>query len=167
MDQELLAIMPKPEGDEEMTLGVVLKNFLTGEIELQLPAGPVSYHLKPLSQLYGQGQGQESVQTTDDTYLPLLMTIEGEIANSYREDRRLTDGEVMLSLKNLSNCPEAVPATDHLAMRIQVALRMFLSMNDFSRQEVRQSIRKVLHSVERHNRSGGPRGYLNFIIEYL
>jgi hypothetical protein len=54
---------------------------------------------------------------------------------------------------------------DPLAKQIQFSLRLTLSLNDYSRQEVRQAIRKIAKSVNRHK--NGDRGYLMFVREFF
>jgi hypothetical protein len=44
---------------------------------------------------------------------------------------------------------------------------MQLSTHDYSRDEVRRGIRKILESAKRHNDLEGRRGYLDFILEYV
>ncbi|MFI5381762.1 MAG: hypothetical protein ACHRHE_20895 [Tepidisphaerales bacterium] len=51
--------------------------------------------------------------------------------------------------------------------QIQLSLRMALSLNDYSRQDVKQAIRKILKSVDRHTKAAGQRGYLDFIHKYI
>ncbi len=63
--------------------------------------------------------------------------------------------------------PEAAAAADVLAARIQLSLRLTLSLNDYSRQDVRHALRKVAKSVARHTRLAGPRGYLTFLRRQL
>jgi hypothetical protein len=63
--------------------------------------------------------------------------------------------------------PEAEAAQDELATAVQLKLRLVLSLNDYSRQDVRQALRKVKQSANRHNRDGGRRGYLDFITQML
>jgi hypothetical protein len=63
--------------------------------------------------------------------------------------------------------PAADCAGDVLCRRIQIALRLCLSLNDYSRQETKLAIRKVTQSVKRHTSLAGPRGYLSFIREFV
>ena len=62
--------------------------------------------------------------------------------------------------------PDA-PADHDVTRRVQLALRLCLSLNDYSRQEVRTALRRVQRSVKRHTELQGPRGYLNFIVEFF
>jgi hypothetical protein len=121
------------------------------------------YKLKPLKALYGVGLGP-SVITSDEAYMPLLFSIEEEIVRFDEKCEPLTDAAVALALKGLSMNPEQSLA-DPLAKSIQISLRLSLSLNNYSRQEVRQAIRKIEKSVARHN--DGSRGYLEFIHEHL
>ena len=89
-----------------------------------------------------------------------------EIARFDAMDGRLNDGTVTLALNRLSMSPDE-PTEDPLIRRIQFGLRMNLSLNNYSRQEVRQAIRKIGKSAERHSEGGRGRGYLNFIEEFF
>ena len=59
--------------------------------------------------------------------------------------------------------PEADAGGDPLIEKLQFALRLLLSIQNYSRNDVRSAIRKVAKSVDRHTRLAGPRGYLQFI----
>jgi hypothetical protein len=72
----------------------------------------------------------------------------------------------MLALDKLAIKPETVSA-DPVIKRINRDLRMLLSMNDYSRHEVKMAVRKILASVKRHRAAAGTRGYLDFIMEYV
>ena len=90
-----------------------------------------------------------------------------QIARRYRADPTLTDGTVGLALGLLATNPEGDVQHDALARARQLELRLLLSLNDYSRDEVRQALRKVRKSVDRHTRVDGRRGYLDFICRYL
>jgi hypothetical protein len=121
------------------------------------------YMLKPLVELFGKG-GSGTVNPRDEKYLPLFLSIEEVVALFDEDEYRLTDGEVLLDYNTLASHPEA-PSDKQLIQRIQVRLRLTLSLNDYSRQEVRQAFRRLCKSVELH--SANVRGYLNFIKEFL
>jgi hypothetical protein len=76
----------------------------------------------------------------------------------------LTDTSVIMVLENLSMKPEKSTTNDFLR-QITNHLRMFMSMSNFSRSEMRQGINRVLRSARRHNKIDGLRGYLDFIRE--
>ncbi|HEY7116700.1 MAG TPA: hypothetical protein VH475_08945 [Tepidisphaeraceae bacterium] len=118
--------------------------------------------LRPLDELCGQGTGADVVNPMDERFMPLFLGIEEAIQLAYREDRGLTDGAVQLALNELSMNPSA-ETRDGLARRVQLQMRMVLSLNDYSKQEVKGAVRKIAKSVERHRKSGGPRGYLEFV----
>ncbi len=141
-----------------------------GEIELLPHRGAdagESYQLKTLPDLYGAGTGKDSVDLHDEDFLALLMAIEEAIIDFDGVDHRLTDGAVLASLDRLCMTPEANVGNDPLAASIQVSLRLTLSLNDFSRQDVKHALRKIKQSVNRHNKLGGTRGYLSFIRAQL
>lgn len=175
MDQDLKALMASGFDEQEGTTHLgkkVTESELTilpkgEEIEIRGKDGPQRYRIKPMDELYGKDRGITSVQGTDDHYMPLLMGIEGMIADHYRRDRSLTDAKVLLALKALSMNPGAPCRNDMLCQAIQFGLRLTLSLNDYSKQETRQAIRKVAQSVERHTRLAGPRGYLEFIVDFV
>ena len=79
----------------------------------------------------------------------------------------MTDARVSLALDKLGMSPEGEAGTDVLAKYLQFKLRMVLSMNDYSRNEVKAAIKKIGKSVERHTKLAGPRGYLTFIRQQL
>ena len=107
-----------------------------------------------------------TISWNDDKYLDLLHAIESAIKNVYLADPELTDSSVMLSLDKLSMKPEAV-SPDAVIRAINQQLRLTLSTGDFSRDEVKAAVRKILASVKRHKATAGIQGYLNFIVEYV
>jgi hypothetical protein len=169
MDKDLQLIMTPPDlkaaGKDSTSFRMM--DDASGEIEIERPEGNIRYALKPLDQLYGQGYGVSSLDMKDRRFLPLLMVIETEIVNHYRAEPSLTDGLVALSLSKLSMNPAADCGDDVLCRRIQLALRLCLSLNDYSRQEVKLTIRKVAQSVERHTSLAGRQGYLTFIDDFI
>ena len=173
MDDELESLMTKshPEAEEgeieRMEAKFHIVDPLRGELEIDRPEGPVRYTLKPLKDLYGQGEPVQSISTMDETHLPLLLTIEQEIVRWYRDNPRLTDAQVLLTLRGLAINPETPCAGDPLGMQLQFGLRLYLSLVDCSRQEVKLALRKIAKSVERHTKATGPRGYVDFIMKYV
>jgi hypothetical protein len=100
------------------------------------------------------------------------MTIEGAIKRFFQqEDPSLKDTEVIQLLETLSLKPEASLSSSSLHyplwMSIDSNLRLQLSMRPYTRNEVRQAIRKILRSAKRHNKQEGERGYLSFISIYV
>jgi hypothetical protein len=169
MDEDLTGLLGPVDirpGETKTVTKLRIREDNSGEIEVQAPDGPQRYMLKPLSELYGAGTGGDFVDPQDERFMPLMMPIEEEIADYYAEDQTLTDGAVLLALKPLAMSPESEPA-DELGRRVQVALRLALSLNNFSRQQVRQALRHVTRSVERHTKAEGRRGYLEFISRFF
>ena len=139
----------------------------TGEIVLVNGDQGEPYVLKPLTELYGAGGGSSATaDPQDESYMPLFLGIEEEIARFDTARQRLKDADVALALRQLSMNPEGT-TTDALALAIQNGLRLILSLNDYSRQEVRQAIRKIGKSVDRHSEGGRNRGYVEFIQEFF
>ncbi len=144
-----------------------LQNIAAGSVVLQGANGAQTYTLKPLQELYGTGTGAETLDPESDEFMPLMLRIEEDIAAAYQNRPAMTDGQVLLSLKPLAMAPEADVNADPLALRIQGGLRLVLSMNNYSRQDVKMALKKIVKSVERHTRMDGVRGYLGFILEYF
>jgi hypothetical protein len=162
MDQELLDLMDLQANNQVEVRLLVDKQA----VEVSTTEGPRTHPLRPLDQLYGKGTGLSSLDGRDQQVQPLLLAIELPITEYYADHPRLTDGQVLLSLKLLSMNPAAA-ATDELAHGILVSLRLALSINDYSRQDVKMALRKIGQSVERHMKEAGTRGYLTFISQYL
>jgi hypothetical protein len=121
---------------------------------------------KQLDDLFSQGTGSENVDPGDPKFMPLFLGIEEAIQFEYRENRGLTDGTVRLALSELTMNPAATTG-DSLANKVQGKLRQVLAVNEYTRSEVKAAVRKILKSVDRHNKSGGPRGYLEFVREFM
>jgi len=138
-----------------------------GEIEIETSEGPRRHVLKPLPELFGKGHGVSSPDPQDERFMPLLLRIEESIVDYYDQDPDLTDGRVSLALSRLILQPGRDPGDDALCRHLQVDLRLLLSLNDYSRQEVRWALRKIDKSVRRHTRADGRRGYLEFIYGQL
>src|SRR5665213_2175192 len=153
-----------PEAPDNYEILIELLDDISGDIQIVRGENYDLYTLKPLSELYGTGNAQ-TVDPGNDRFMPLLRTIESDIVKFDASRRRLTDAEVTLALDAMSMNPEA-PSGDPLVRRLQCGLRLVLSVNDYSRQEVRQAIRKIGKSVVRHTESGRGRGYLNFCLLY-
>ena len=138
-----------------------------GLVSISGPKGKVVYRLKPLQELFSSETAASAVMKWDDPrHLQLLYTIEGAIKRVYLKDSELTDSSVMLALDQLSIKPETT-SNDAVIRRIQQELRTALSMEDYSRDEVRKAARKILASVKRHKAAAGMRGYLDFIMEHV
>ncbi len=138
-----------------------------GLVRLSGPKGAVEYRLKPLVELFSSGGADPTVMNWEDPrYLSLLYAIEGAIKRVYTDDPELTDSSVMLALDQLAMKPEAA-SRDAVVREITRQLRVSLSMDDYSRDEVRKAARKVLASVKRHKAAAGIRGYLDFIRAHV
>lgn len=133
------------------------------EVEIDIAGQQRTLPLRPLGDLYGKGTGLPSVDTKDETFLSLLMQIEEAIVEIYLDNPSLTDGQVSLVLEDLGMNPESPAGGDELKRAVQFRLRLTLSLNDYSRQDVRLGLRKIAKSIQRHTRDSGRRGYLEFI----
>jgi hypothetical protein len=166
MDIELRNRMNGPEGSGKSAEREIRLDDQTGEVEIGLGDTVEHYLLKPLSELYGQGYGIDTVDPQNEVFMPLFLAIEENIARFYTQEKpSFTDAAVSLMLDQLGNEPNS-PGNDPLARRVNSALRLCLSLNDYSRTEVRAALRKVRKSVERHTRLAGPTGYLDFIAGF-
>ncbi|MGD0089143.1 MAG: hypothetical protein ABSE73_04425 [Planctomycetota bacterium] len=143
--------------------GVRFLDMAKGEIELSGAGGTTQYALKPLVELYGEGQGVSAVDPQDDRFMSLFMAIEEESVRYYHLDPELTDGVVTLTLDRLVRNPSAQFQTSELGAHLQATLRFCLSTHNHSKWEVQQALKKIVKSVERHTKVAGIRGYLDFI----
>lgn len=124
--------------------------------ELALP-GDERYALKAIGELYAEAKspGGENEQ------MALTMAIEYAIAFfDHHNDHGLRDDETIRILEKLSMKPET--ALSGFGALIQAYLRLELSLDDYSRADLRQAVRRALRSAQRHSK-GDPRGYLNHI----
>jgi hypothetical protein len=119
--------------------------------------------LRPLAELYSPAEGA-TADPKVPVFVPLFLCIEEAITLYDTDEETLTDAKVSLALDRLSLSPEEA-APDPLIERIQAALRLTLTVNSYSRQQVRQAVRKIGKSVVRHE--NGQRGYLEFIRQFL
>ncbi len=165
MDETLKQLIAGPDG--KPTREIDLSNLANGTVTVYTPDGPTPYTLKTLSELYGAGTGLDTLDPKDETFMPLMLRIEEDIATTYEKRPSLTDADVILALKPLTMDPEAPTQSDLVREQVEVGLRMVLSINDYSRQDVKMALKKILKSVERHNRIDGQRGYLTFIADFF
>lgn len=139
-------------------------NLEEGLVTLSSSKGKVSHKLKPLSELFSDEKAK--VLEEKDRQLDLLYAIENPIKRYYENHPELTDGAVILALEKLAVKPEIV-SDDPFIKRLTDELRLKLSRSNYSRDELRRGIRKILESAKRHNQREGRRGYLDFILEYV
>jgi len=132
-------------------------------VKITADKGEFTYQLKPLETLYVE---QASRKISENEMLSLLYQIERAVMEYDMVEKGLTDSSVIIALEKLSMKPEA-PAQDELLKFIRGYLRMFMSIHDFSRSELRQGVNRVLRAVRRHNKIDGTRGYLDFIGKYI
>lgn len=138
-----------------------------GLVRITGPKGAVEHRLKPLSDLFASGAADPAVMRWEDPrYLSLLFSIEGAIKRAYLSNPELVDSSVMLALDQIAMKPEAA-SSDALIREITRQLRVTLSMDDYSRDEVKKAARKILASVKRHRAAAGPWGYLDFILAHV
>ncbi len=167
MDQNLIDFVDAAKtvtaGNETRTN---LKIDRDGTVELDTPNGPRKITLKPMVELFGHGNNAD-VDPESHTFMPLFMAIEGAIVNHCHYKPSVNVAKVASTLDRMGLKPETDPGPDELAFTIQMELRLVLSLNNFSRQEVRTAIRRISRSVVRHTQIEGPQGYLRFINKYM
>ena len=165
MDEEFKKLQYAAQGDSDSTALKI--DPAHGIVIIGQGADAVPYPLKPLTQLYGPGLNRPTIDPQDEAYAPLLHAIESEMVRHDNAQTRLTDGDLTIALSLLSMSPEADVHPNILAHKIQFDLRLLLSLTDYSRQDVKQAIRRIARSVQTHTEHAGRRGYLDFIREYV
>jgi len=168
MDPELIELMgplsdQPTDGFVETGIEVEILDPAAGDIEIRTATDTKRYRLKPLGDLFGEGVDARTLDPEDERYMPLLMGIEESILRVYERDPGLTDARVSLALSDLAMHLESPPGPEPLRQWLRADLRLLLSLNDYSRRDVRRALRKIGKSVRRHTRADGPRGYLDFI----
>ncbi|MGQ3685941.1 MAG: hypothetical protein ACUBOA_13190 [Candidatus Loosdrechtia sp.] len=174
MDKEFLekleSIAEHKEIDEKSGTANFSISFSSDEeglVRIESDKGSFSYKLKPLHELFSQATEKIiGIDWEDQYYLTLLYVIEHAIKKVHEIHYSLTDPDVILALETLSMKPEAL-SRNVIVAAINQELRLQLSMNSYTRHEVKMAIRKVLNSARKHYKQGGLRGYLNFIMEYV
>ena len=162
MDQELKDKMAKLKADAGKDhSGNIDAIYAVGDdlAEFSIAGSSFTHKLKPLQELYGKEGGKSG-----GANMSLLFAIEQELVNLDRNAEELTDAEIAKALSDMSMSPE-VASEDLIIQSIQCRLRLLISIDDFSRQEIRQAIRKVAKSVARHE--NGKRGYIDFIVNMI
>lgn len=136
-------------------------------IEVVGEEGEFVYKLKELPELYApEKELCGDIDWEDEYYLSLLNTMESAIRCVDDTTSNLTDTVVILALERLCMKPE-LKNTDLIIKEINLRLRYHLSLCDYTRNEVRRAIRKILESAKRHNKIDGIRGYLDFIAQFM
>jgi hypothetical protein len=147
---------------------VFSSNEEKGLIKIESSKGDFTHKLKPLNELFSQKNSKiTEISWEDRYYLNLLYAIERAIKRICESTQyRITDSDVISVLETLAMKPETVN-NNFVLKEINQGLRLKLSMNDYSRHEVKMAIRKILNSAKSHNKQGGLRGYLGFILKYV
>jgi hypothetical protein len=129
----------------------------------------------------------------EDQYLDVLQNIEFAIVSVYREYPAMTDYEVMRALEAVIDsykaetqrrAPREFSASPMETALYEAVRRMCewrLGRGDLSGEEAASGpapksirideillcLKKILNSVNKHNRTGGRTGYLTFIVRYV
>lgn len=121
------------------------------------------YKLKELSELY-EGDGVFSFESDEETehYIPLMEAIESAIDLYYIGHPDLKDKNVISTLEQLILKTDVKPYSE-LLKAIQNNLRLCLSTNIYSKQEVKGGLKRILKSVKFHHQMDGAQGYVNFV----
>ena len=104
-----------------------------------------------------------------DQYIRLLYSIERSIVNEHESDSSLKDRDVIFILKHVRDNlfkKEYSPKTN-LEKAIVSNLKLALTGNDYSKFEVKASVKYVYNSVKRHKKVDGKQGYVKFISSML
>lgn len=134
-----------------------------GEIEVVLGEAKLRHILRPVNELYSTKPEPRFVDAESDLYLPMVIAIEQTILSYYDANPGLADGTVQLALDRLAIDPGAQPIKDELCQRLQMRIRINLSLEDYTKREVVAVLRKISKSVQRHSKISGHRGYLEFL----
>lgn len=114
--------------------------------------------LKPLSELYVEAKSPAS----DSQQNALMMALEYAIASyDHAHDHGLRDDETIRMLEKLAMKPEVT--LSGAGGFVQTYLRLELSLDDYSRGDVRQALRRSQKNAERQSKGGSGRDYLNHI----
>jgi hypothetical protein len=170
MDHQLATWMRTSDESEELGPSVRFLDRASGKIEVSGLASPFSvlrYVLAPLHELYGRGTGQRSPDPTSEALAPLLLVIQQAIVEAFEDDRRLQDARVARALARLQRSPEGNFAVFGLTAAIQAALRLTLSLNDYSREDVLAALDEIAQNVAVQSNLAGPQGYLQYLQQYL
>ncbi|PKL75931.1 MAG: hypothetical protein CVV27_12850 [Candidatus Melainabacteria bacterium HGW-Melainabacteria-1] len=155
-DKGLSAAVQEPGVSHAMGLLLSQEYQLTESGELVLP-DESKLTLKPLAELYAEAKPAAK----DDEIMALCMAMEYAVAFfDHDHDHGLNDGDVIRVLEKLSLKPET--SFEGVGGLLLAHLRLELSLGEYSRADVRQAVRKILRSAQRHSK-GDPRGYLGFI----
>lgn len=84
--------------------------------------------------------------TVEEEYLDVLQNIEFAIVSTYRDHREMRDGDVIYALEAAASGRAPEPK------RVD---------------EIVLCLKRIRKSVNRWNKSGGQRGYLSFIVQYV
>ena len=168
MDKRVVNLIAKGEEisiDAETTTKLAIGT--DGSVEVETPKGTRRVTLKPLAELFGTGNPGENVDPENDVFMPLFMALESAIVRYHKLNPSLVDSQVAVALDHLGLKPEGEHVGDNLARHLQLELRLILSLNNYSRQEVRTAIRTINRSVARHTAADGLSGYLDFVRPFF
>lgn len=152
------------DGNEQAEYDLEFSTLEDGLITLSSKQGKITHRLKPFNELYASEKADPEEER--DRQLELLYAIEGPIKRYYESHSELTDATVIRALEKLAMKPEIVD-DDPLVKRLSSELRLKLSSSNYSRDEVRHGLRKILASAKRHNEREGRRGYVNFVLQHV
>lgn len=173
MDAELYELMQSCRKQSDLPEGVrgafVVSETVPGEIAVLTKDGERPYRLKPIQDLFASEELRPAAKRDleSDEYLPLCMAIEQTVLEFYNGHSELTDGQVQLAYDWLAAAPCDERQGSELLEDLRIAVRLQLSLRDYSKSEVVAVIRKLSRSVKRHTKLGGHRGYLEFLERYF
>jgi hypothetical protein len=142
----------------EADFTIAFSNEEDSVIKVTTEKGEFIYELKPIRDLYMQKPENKS----SNHYLSLLEAIEGAIKRYSSENYDVTDSQLIGILDKLSMKPE-LEINDPVAKEINKQIKFELSMSGYSRDDLRQAIRKILKSAQKLANHSNNRSYIDFI----
>lgn len=154
-------------GTKSFSYSVEFSKDADALVKITADKSEFTYQLKELRELYApEKDSLFELNWDDEYYISLLNTIESGIRYIDSSNTGLTDTKVIFSLEELVSKPDS-KINDIIVREINQRLRFQLSTSDYTRKEVRRALNKILRSAKRHNRTGGARGYLDFIRNFI
>ena len=151
-----------PETEDSSWSHLLLKQPGTGLLPEQVVLSEqLRVALAPLETLYSDHR-----PATPAAVAGLAATLEFILAlEDHASGHGLRDQEALSALERLPLKPE--PPQEGLAGLIQAALRLELSLRDFTRSDVRQALRQVLRAAQKGVKQGNGRTFLGQIHHWI
>lgn len=98
----------------------------------------------------------------DDKYMPILLCVETAICGYYIHNPDLNDKTVINILERLILNPD-IKIPNDLINSLQNNLKFCLCLNNYSRHEIKGSLKRIPKSAKRHHKIDGRTGYSDFL----